>query len=282
MLTSTKLKPPLGLLVLLIYTGLFYGLLPILSRIIIPFSRYYTLIEEMPFAVLTLTVAPILGIGMTLSAIGTWKGSVKARNMFVCLLVVLCIIYLFSIIGNWAPNSRRALSGAMGIVYPLQTMWSVARHLLTPLLSIWYFRQPNVKVFFTDGDQSDSRQVQSDSVIGTTTRKVLAGGFIVALVYRFICAIPFPEESVLPMIAKAPEFPLSVLLGQYIHMDQSILMYIMAPLVGTLWWFIIGAILVRFVRKLKWIIIICIILEGLSMACVYFWLVPIFSNFPPI
>lgn len=282
MLPSTKIKPPLSLLLLLIYTGLFYGLLPIASRVIIPFSRYYYLIKEMPFALLTLTVAPILGVGVILSTIGTWKGNVKARNILACLLVVLCLTYLFSIIGAWAQNSRQDISGAMGIIYPLQMTWSIVRHLLTPLLAIWYFRQPNAKTFFTDGGQPDPLPVHSNDARGITTRHVLAGSIIIVLVYRFICAIPFPEDSVLPMIARAPEFPLSVLLGQYIHMDQSILLNIIAPLISTFLWFMIGAILMYFVRRVKWIILICIVLEGLLMAGAYFWLARIFSNFPPI
>ena len=282
MLPPTKGKPPLGLIVLLIYTGLFYGLLPIASRIVFPFSRYYNLIEEMPFAVLTLTVAPILGIGVILSVIGTWKGNVKTRNVFVCLLVVLSLTYLISIVGTWAQNSRQAITGAMGIIYPLQTMGSVVRHLLTPLLAIWYFRQQNAKIFFADGDRPDQPDVHSNDARGITVRHVLAGSIIIVLVYRFICAIPFPEEGVLPMIANAPEFPLSVLLGRYIHVDQSILLNLIASLVSTFLWFMIGATLVVFVRRVRWIILICIVLEGLLMAGVYFWLIRKFSNFLPI
>lgn len=242
------------------------------------------MMKRAPLENLFSTFSMVLGIGVIVSLLWMYRGNPKARNIFQVLLSSLCILSLISILWNFQSNidSFNRLLPSSRMALQFQMIGRVIQHILSPVICVWYLNRPSTKVFFSSSTTGDTSKTipETDFFLQNKISYILFCGLFIVVIYRFLASIPFPAESVLPMIAQAPSALLLLFLSPLMRGDTSLLSIVILPFVSTLFWFLVGMIIAYFVKTIRRVILCYLGLEIFFMASTFFVAFSIFSRFP--
>ena len=137
-------KRPLGVWILTGYAILFAGLGPVIAAVML-----LILGDEGQAAGLgpiDWLLPLVLGICVTVAAIGAWRGSNRAR---IALVVLVTVHYVLIAINNllWLG------AGSVPDAQQVTALGRVVRGVLYPAVYIWYFRRLETKEFYESAEQ---------------------------------------------------------------------------------------------------------------------------------
>ena len=138
-----KGKRPLGVWILTGYALLFVGLAPAATAVVLYASGEA---QGAGLGMVDLLLPLVLGICVTIAAIGAWRGNNKARIALVGLVTinyVLIAINNLLLLGSGAPPESQQIS-AWGRVF---------RGVLYPAVYFWYFRRAETREYYESAEQ---------------------------------------------------------------------------------------------------------------------------------
>jgi hypothetical protein len=133
---------PLGVWVLTLYDGLFVGLLPLLSTLVVLVLQWRgQLGPETEFALVPLVVALTMEVGVVTASVGAWRGSARARDLLVALLALHFILLLLQNVPVILDGSAqgRVVASTWGRIFRIALMLAV---------NAWYFLGGRTRSFY--------------------------------------------------------------------------------------------------------------------------------------
>lgn len=141
---SENIKRPLGVSILTIWLGLFAGLVPFVSSLVLLLNPAAQ--SEIGLSNSDLVFPIIWGIVVVVTAIGAWRGSNQMRLAF---LIAITIHYTFIIFQNYQ-LMQSASSGLLDEGIGTQAQGRIIRGIFWTIVSWWYLNSSRSKPFFSN------------------------------------------------------------------------------------------------------------------------------------
>ena len=137
-----EIKRPLGVWILTIWDGLFAGLLPVITVLILYFNAEVQ--AALGMSVLDLVLSILLGIAVVIAAIGAWLGNNAARIALVILVSVHYGLLAFN-------NVNLATAGVLSGTAQVKSWGRAFRSVVWIGINVWYFLGKRPRAYYDRG-----------------------------------------------------------------------------------------------------------------------------------
>jgi hypothetical protein len=272
-LPNHQFQRPIGVWILTVYAGLFYGIQPIVfelfSLLFGSEKQSYTI-----FASIITFILFVLQVVTVFVATKVWKGRINFGNLLAILVVLQSVCHIVSRIRWLLPLIGDSAQPAHFIeYYQILSLWDIATNVLLSLTYLIYFFRE--KALFSSEKGLLANYIKGSIPQGKKEYAILVGSLTVFI--HWLMKVPFNivlAEMVNKILSMPNELiamglrllvPSNPQFYSYSTSSQLLVDSIYTPVIGAFFWFGVGLVMASFVRQFRWAIILSLVVKFILM-----------------